>query len=71
MSVTKNQKLKTTNRFLVSINVLGSAGPIRFAGKEDEIVANVVDYALKSCFESFESITTIFVSILAKIWIVN
>ncbi|KAG7563218.1 hypothetical protein ISN44_As10g000510 [Arabidopsis suecica] len=43
----RNQKLKTTNRFLVSINVLGSAGPIRFVVKEDETVANVIDYALK------------------------
>lgn len=44
----KSQKSKTTiNRFLVSINVLGSAGPIRFVVKEDETVANVIDYALK------------------------
>ncbi|CAH8266421.1 unnamed protein product [Arabidopsis lyrata] len=43
----RNQKLKTTKRFLVSINVLGSAGPIRFVVKEDETVANVIDYALK------------------------
>ncbi|CAE6062275.1 unnamed protein product [Arabidopsis arenosa] len=43
----KNQKSNTTNRFLVSITVLGSAGPIRFVVKEDETVANVIDYALK------------------------
>ncbi|CAD5317853.1 unnamed protein product [Arabidopsis thaliana] len=43
----RNQKSKTTNRFLVSINVLGSAGPIRFVVKEDETVSNVINYALK------------------------
>lgn len=42
----KSQNIKG-NRFLVSINVLGSAGPIRFVVKEDETVANVMDYALK------------------------
>ncbi|XP_010553810.1 PREDICTED: uncharacterized protein LOC104823786 [Tarenaya hassleriana] len=43
----RNQNSKG-NRFLVSINVLGSAGPIRFVVKEDETVANVMVYALKS-----------------------
>ncbi|ESQ33168.1 hypothetical protein EUTSA_v10005108mg [Eutrema salsugineum] len=42
----KNQKLKI-NRFLVSISFLGSAGPIRFVVREDETVANVIDYALR------------------------
>ncbi|CAH2045884.1 unnamed protein product [Thlaspi arvense] len=42
----KTQKVKI-NRFLVSISFLGSAGPIRFVVKEDETVANVIDYALK------------------------
>ncbi|XP_010554413.1 PREDICTED: uncharacterized protein LOC104824136 isoform X2 [Tarenaya hassleriana] len=42
----RNQNPKG-NRFLVSINVLGSAGPIRFVVKEDETVANVMDCALR------------------------
>ncbi|KAL9298500.1 hypothetical protein AtNW77_Chr2g0221351 [Arabidopsis thaliana] len=49
----RNQKSKTTNRFLVSINVLGSAGPIRFVVKEDETVSNVINYALK-CYVPFD-----------------
>ncbi|KAK9106519.1 hypothetical protein Syun_022530 [Stephania yunnanensis] len=36
------------NRFLISVNVLGSAGPIRFLVNEDELVAGVIDIALKS-----------------------
>ncbi|KAL6539184.1 hypothetical protein OROGR_011833 [Orobanche gracilis] len=43
----KNQVLKG-NRFLVSVTVLGSAGPIRFVVNEDELVAAVIDNALKS-----------------------
>lgn len=36
------------NRFLISITVIGSAGPIRFVVNEEEIVAGVIDTALKS-----------------------
>jgi len=36
------------NRLLVSITVMGSAGPIRFVVSEKELVASVVDTALKS-----------------------
>ncbi|KAK9115766.1 hypothetical protein Sjap_014713 [Stephania japonica] len=36
------------NRFLISVNVMGSAGPIRFLVNEDELVAGVIDIALKS-----------------------
>ncbi|KAL5811777.1 hypothetical protein ACOSQ3_026727 [Xanthoceras sorbifolium] len=36
------------NRFLITINVLGSAGPIRFVVNEKDLVANVIDTALKS-----------------------
>ncbi|CAA0832959.1 Unknown protein [Striga hermonthica] len=43
----KNQPLKG-NRFLISVTVLGSAGPIRFVVNEDEVVAAVIDTALKS-----------------------
>ncbi|KAL3635974.1 hypothetical protein CASFOL_020521 [Castilleja foliolosa] len=42
----KNQPLKG-NRFLISITVLGSAGPIRFVVNEDELVSAVIDTALK------------------------
>ncbi|KAH6765340.1 hypothetical protein C2S51_016589 [Perilla frutescens var. frutescens] len=36
------------NRFLISVTVLGSAGPIRFVVNEDEVAAAVIDTALKS-----------------------
>lgn len=46
----KNQSAanKGGNRLLISITVLGSAGPIRFVVSEDELVAAVIDTALKS-----------------------
>ncbi|XP_039065967.1 uncharacterized protein At4g22758-like isoform X2 [Hibiscus syriacus] len=43
----KNQGPKG-NRLLISVTVLGSAGPIRFVVSEEEIVAAVIDTALKS-----------------------
>ncbi|KAI6670610.1 hypothetical protein NL676_005495 [Syzygium grande] len=36
------------NRFLVTVNVLGSAGPIRFVVKEDDPVSAVIQTALKT-----------------------
>ena len=44
----KNQSVGKANRLLISINVLGSAGPIRFVVCEDELVAAIIDTALKS-----------------------
>lgn len=38
---------KGGSRFLISVTVLGSAGPIRFVVKEKELVAAVIDTALK------------------------
>ncbi|KAG8366735.1 hypothetical protein BUALT_Bualt17G0110300 [Buddleja alternifolia] len=43
----KNQALKG-NRLLISITVVGSAGPLRFVVNEDEVVAAVIKTALKS-----------------------
>lgn len=43
----KNQAGKG-NRLLISITVLGSAGPIRFVVNEEELIAAVIDTALKS-----------------------
>jgi hypothetical protein len=43
----KNQVAKG-KRFLLSVTVLGSAGPIRFVVNEEELVAAVIDTALKS-----------------------
>lgn len=43
----KNQPVKG-NRLLISVTVLGSAGPIRFVINEGELVAGVIDTALKS-----------------------
>ncbi|KAJ4706920.1 Senescence-associated protein [Melia azedarach] len=36
------------NRFLITVNVLGSAGPIRFLVNEDDLVSSVIDTALKT-----------------------
>ncbi|KAL3501908.1 hypothetical protein ACH5RR_036357 [Cinchona calisaya] len=44
----KNQPAAKGNRLLISITVLGSAGPIRFVVNEEELVAAVIDTALKS-----------------------
>ncbi|CAK9180280.1 unnamed protein product [Ilex paraguariensis] len=43
----KNQTGKG-NRLLISITVLGSAGPIRFVVNEEQLVAAVIDTALKN-----------------------
>ncbi|XP_016448379.1 uncharacterized protein LOC107773481 [Nicotiana tabacum] len=40
------KKVKVT-RFLITVNVLGSAGPLRFVVSENDKVASVVDTALK------------------------
>ncbi|XP_062152901.1 uncharacterized protein At4g22758-like [Alnus glutinosa] len=37
-----------SNRFLITVNVLGSAGPLRFVVNETDLVAGVIDTALKS-----------------------
>ncbi|KAE9601068.1 hypothetical protein Lalb_Chr13g0293831 [Lupinus albus] len=42
----KNQNLNS-KRFLISINVLGSAGPIRFVVNETELVTKVIETTLK------------------------
>ncbi|KAJ9563771.1 hypothetical protein OSB04_008931 [Centaurea solstitialis] len=36
------------SRLLISVTVIGSAGPIRFVVNEEEVVAAVIDTALKS-----------------------
>ncbi|KAG8382744.1 hypothetical protein BUALT_Bualt05G0109100 [Buddleja alternifolia] len=43
----KNQAALKGNRFLISVTVLGSAGPIRFVVNEEELVAAVIDTAMK------------------------
>ncbi|KAL3645363.1 hypothetical protein CASFOL_010543 [Castilleja foliolosa] len=42
------QKKNQGKRLLISVNVMGSAGPIRFVVNEDELVATVIDTSLKS-----------------------
>ncbi|EOY03955.1 Uncharacterized protein TCM_019175 [Theobroma cacao] len=44
----ENKNVKKSTRFLITINVLGSAGPLRFLVNEDDLVAAVIDVALKS-----------------------
>lgn len=48
MLLQKKKSQRKGNRLLISITVLGSAGPIRFVVNEDELVAAVIDTALKS-----------------------
>ncbi|RDX68118.1 Protein PTST, chloroplastic, partial [Mucuna pruriens] len=44
-----NEDQKTrSNRFLVTINIMGSAGPLRFVVNEKELVSGVIDTVLKS-----------------------
>ncbi|XP_054808339.1 uncharacterized protein At4g22758 [Prosopis cineraria] len=49
MLLSKPKKSQNANgkRLLISINVLGSAGPIRFVVYEEELVAAVMDNVLK------------------------
>ncbi|XP_010264360.1 PREDICTED: uncharacterized protein At4g22758-like [Nelumbo nucifera] len=44
----KNPHSSKGNRLLITVNVLGSAGPLRFLVNEDELVAAVIDTTLKS-----------------------
>ena len=45
----KNQNANNSKRrLLISINVLGSAGPIRFVVNEEELVETVIETTLKS-----------------------
>ncbi|XP_076902979.1 uncharacterized protein At4g22758-like [Bidens hawaiensis] len=44
----KTQGQAGKNRLLISITVIGSAGPIRFVVNAEELVASVMDTALKS-----------------------
>ncbi|KAF8020939.1 hypothetical protein BT93_G1373 [Corymbia citriodora subsp. variegata] len=45
----KSQGAKcNVSRLLISINVMGSAGPIRFVVTEDELVGSVIDTALRA-----------------------
>ncbi|WJX32201.1 hypothetical protein P8452_20552 [Trifolium repens] len=39
---------KNNNRFLVTINIMGSSGPIRFVVNKKELVSGVIDTSLKS-----------------------
>ncbi|QCD89953.1 uncharacterized protein At4g22758 [Vigna unguiculata] len=48
MLLSKQKKNHNVKRFLISINVLGSAGPLRFVVNEEELVAAVIETALKS-----------------------
>ncbi|XWS30817.1 hypothetical protein CRYUN_Cryun23aG0022900 [Craigia yunnanensis] len=44
----ENKNIVKKSRFLITINVLGSSGPLRFLVNEDDLVAAVIDVALKS-----------------------
>ncbi|GAB2296959.1 hypothetical protein Dimus_031063, partial [Dionaea muscipula] len=47
MLTNKNKKAKG-NRFLITVNVIGSAGPMRFIVNEKELVSAVINMVLKS-----------------------
>ncbi|OIW18052.1 hypothetical protein TanjilG_07543 [Lupinus angustifolius] len=47
LSKQKKNRNVNSNRFLIRINVLGSAGPIRFVVNETELVTEVIDTTLK------------------------
>ncbi|XP_062153191.1 uncharacterized protein LOC133861416 isoform X2 [Alnus glutinosa] len=49
-NTTDTQSVKNVkkNRFLITINVNGSAGPVRFMVNEDDVVAGVIDTILKA-----------------------
>lgn len=47
LSKQKKNQGERGNRLLVSVTVMGSAGPIRFVVDEKELVANVIDMVLK------------------------
>ncbi|OVA08655.1 hypothetical protein BVC80_1613g34 [Macleaya cordata] len=44
----KNSQQAKGSRLLITVNVLGSAGPLRFVVNEETLVATVIDTALKS-----------------------
>ena len=50
MLLNKQKKAQNSkgNRMLVTINVIGSSGPLRFVVNEEQLVASVIDMALKS-----------------------
>ena len=44
----KAQSYYKDNRMLITVNVLGSTGPLRFLVYEDEVVSTVINMTLKS-----------------------
>ncbi|KAE8664617.1 Detected protein of confused Function [Hibiscus syriacus] len=48
MALYTKKKNKGGNPLLISVTVLGSSGPIRFVVNEEQLVAAVIDTALKS-----------------------
>lgn len=44
----KDHQQEKVKRFLITVTVLGSAGPLRFVVKEEELVATVIETALRS-----------------------
>ncbi|CAO2828510.1 unnamed protein product [Amaranthus hypochondriacus] len=50
MLLSKQKKAQNSegNRMLVTINVIESSGPLRFVVNEEQLVASVIDMALKS-----------------------
>ncbi|XP_062107524.1 uncharacterized protein LOC133818581 isoform X1 [Humulus lupulus] len=47
-SLSHSQSQTQKKRLLITVNVLGSAGPMRFVVNEEDLVGSVIDYALKS-----------------------
>lgn len=43
----KNKERLNKKRFLIIVNVLGSAGPLRFIVNEEDVLGGVIETALK------------------------
>jgi len=46
--VKSNKKNNNINRILISINIVGSSGPLTIVVNEDDVVCDVIDKSLKS-----------------------
>lgn len=48
LGLRNKERVEGGKRLLVSVNVVGSSGPLRFVAKEEDLVSEVIHAALKS-----------------------